>query len=122
MHLSAMKLNSVTFKTVGKCYSKYHSIQECIPVGCIPSVAVAVFGRGVSAGCLPGGCLPRRDVHPLPLWTEFLTHAWENITLPQLLLRTVTMYTRCIFMPKNDQLFCRILQTSAKGLALNIFP
>ena len=27
----------------------------------------------------PGGCLPRYS----PLWTEFLTHASENITLPQ---------------------------------------
>ena len=26
---------------------------------------------------------------PRPLWTEFLTHACENITFPQLLLRTV---------------------------------
>ena len=27
---------------------------------------------------------------PHPMWTEFLTHACENITFPQLLLRTVT--------------------------------
>ena len=46
-------------------------------------------------GCLPGGCLPGGvgvsawggykacwDTHP-PLWTEFFTHANENITLPQ---------------------------------------
>ena len=40
--------------------------QECIPVGCVPSAAVAVF-LGVSAqgsvfclrGVCPGGCLPR---------------------------------------------------------------
>ena len=67
--------------------------------GCLPS--------GVSAwGCLSGGCLPRRGrgvcpggvclevsaggegVHPL-LWTEFLTHTCENITFPQLRLRTI---------------------------------
>ena len=96
------------------------SKQECIPVGCVPSVAVVIGGgggsargvcrvcvcvsRGVSAQegvcvqgrcvcprggvcpgqvCLPGGCTPP------PLWTEFLTHACENITFPQLLLRTV---------------------------------
>ena len=121
MHLSPVKLNSVTFKTVGKCYSKYNSIQECIPVGCIPSAAVAVFfwgGGCLPRGCLPGGglpgggvclggCLPRRGVHPLPPVDRIdtrLTHAWENITLPQLLLRTVT-----------------ILQTSTKGLTLSIF-
>ena len=28
-------------------------------------------------------------VPPLPMWTEFLTYACENITLPQLLLWTV---------------------------------
>ena len=34
-------------------------LQECIPVGCVPSAAVAVCWGGVSArGCLPGGCLP----------------------------------------------------------------
>ena len=27
-----------------------------------------------------------------PLWTEFFTHAWENITFPQLLLQTVKSY------------------------------
>ena len=26
------------------------------------------------------------------VWTEFLTHACENITFPQLLLRTVIIY------------------------------
>ena len=38
----------------------------------------------------PGGCLP----HTLsPLWTEFLTHACENITLPQTTLRTVIKHS-----------------------------
>ena len=32
--------------------------QECIPVGCVPSAAVAISG----GGCLPGGCLPRAGV------------------------------------------------------------
>ena len=41
-------------------------------------------------GCLPGGCLPQCMLGYTPLlWTEFLTHACENITFPQLLLRTV---------------------------------
>ena len=35
-----------------------------------------------------GGCLP--DTPAPPVWTEFLTHACENITFPQLRLRTVT--------------------------------
>ena len=29
------------------------------------------------------------------VWTEFLTHACENITFPQLLLRTVIKRNRC---------------------------
>ena len=36
--------------------------RDCIPVGCVPSAAVALcYGRGVSGhgGCLAGGCLPR---------------------------------------------------------------
>ena len=135
------------------CLKYYCSVdilkQECIPVGCIPSAAVAIWGclpKGVSAswgvclggvsalvGCLlrgvsawgsvyPGECLPM-GVHPpqtqrqtasprprgryppdpeaegdTPLWTEFLTHACENITFPQLLLRMVNMtknFPRC---------------------------
>ena len=41
--------------------------QECIPVGCVPSAAVAICWGG---GCLPGGvsaqrgCLPRGGVCP----------------------------------------------------------
>ena len=37
--------------------------------------------------CLEGGVCP--GCTQLSLWTEFLTHARENITFPQLLLRTV---------------------------------
>ena len=83
--------------------------QECIPVGCIPPAAVVVGGclhqvpsqtrpppgpvtpPGADTPLDPGtrlapgtppGQTPLRD-QPLPLWTEFLTHASENITLPQ---------------------------------------
>ena len=41
---------------------------------------------GVSAlgGCLlPGDGIPASTEADAPLWTEFLTHAIENITLPQ---------------------------------------
>ena len=44
--------------------------------------------------CFPLPCMPPSHhacppaMHA-PLWTEFLTHACENITFPQLLLRTV---------------------------------
>ena len=86
--------------------------QECIPEGCVPSAAVAFSGAGcvclgnvcpgVSAqrgvclgGVSPWGlCLPlgdgRRGIYTSPsLWTEFLTHACDNITFPQILFRTV---------------------------------
>ena len=37
-----------------------------------------------------GVYLVHAGIHtPLPPWTEFLTHACENITFPQLLMRTV---------------------------------
>ena len=50
-------------------------LRESIPVGCVPSMAVAVGGV-----CL-GGVYPSMhwDRHPPPPWTEFLTHACENI-------------------------------------------
>ena len=38
-----------------------YSTQECIPVGCVPSVPSAVSGGGGASGggVLPGGVLPR---------------------------------------------------------------
>ena len=35
---------------------------------------------------------------PLPPWTEFLTHACENITFPQLLLQAVTKQVSLVTM------------------------
>ena len=57
-------------------------------------VCQGVSARGVSA---QGWCLPGvgGGVH-LSLCTEFLTHACENITSPQLSLRTV-MTLFCMF-------------------------
>ena len=71
---------------------------SCLLGGGVCPVGVCLGGclsRGVSArGCLPtlsegvsaqgGECLADN-----PLWTEFLTHACENITFPQLRLWTV---------------------------------
>ena len=56
---------------VGLNYYKLLDKQECLPVGCVPSVSVAIFvERGVLLRwCLPRrrcvsprGCLPRRGV------------------------------------------------------------
>ena len=65
--------------------------QECIPVGCVPPAAVAVPGglhqatpqsrHPMGADTPPEADTPREQTPPL--WTEFLTHAYENITLPQ---------------------------------------
>ena len=65
----------------------------------MPTVRCSGRLGGVSVwGCLPTEvsaqevvvvCVCLGGVHLPPLWTEFLTHACENITFPQLLLRTV---------------------------------
>ena len=65
-------------------WGKKPRIQECILVGWVPSTVVAVSGGGV---CL-WGCLPRNT-----RLTEWLTDRCKNIIFPQLLLRTVKMYT-----------------------------
>ena len=85
-------------------------LQDCIPVGCIPPAcwpyppACTVQGGAWPQGDLllggtwsrerevsglgwvsgPGGWYPSMHWGRLPpLWTEFLTHATENVTLPQ---------------------------------------
>ena len=53
--------------------------------------AVRCNGRVGGGGVCPGD-MSAQGVFTTPLWTEFLTHADENITFPpfpQLLLRTV---------------------------------
>ena len=47
---------------------------------------VSAQGGVLPGGVCPGGCLP--DPHPRPV--DRMTDACENITFPQLLLRTVT--------------------------------
>ena len=87
--------------------------QECIPVGCILSAAVAVcWGGGVSARgvsaqgavsaqggqCLPGGvCIPACTEADTPL-VDRMTDRCQNITLPQTSLRTVktTIYLELV--------------------------
>ena len=77
--------------------------QGCIPVGCVSSAAVAVFGEGClpggdvhpGGGCLPGGvCLGRgvcQGGEHLPPHRNRMADRCKNITFPQLRLRTVTI-------------------------------
>ena len=47
------------FLNVSTEFAEFSDKQECIPLGCIPSTAVAISGVGLPRGCLPGvGCLP----------------------------------------------------------------
>ena len=64
------------------------------PGGCLPRGGGKVSSQGgclgVSAhgGCLPRGCIPAcTEADPPSPWKEFLTHSYENITLPQLRIR-----------------------------------
>ena len=66
--------------------------QECIPVECVPSAAVAVGGRGrLPRGCVSQNVLGRGCVSHHALGGGGGTRACENITFPQLRLRTVKM-------------------------------
>ena len=94
----------------------FYTNKECIPTGCVPSAAVAVLGgRGVCPmgwgylshgghGLCPmrvgvsapwGGGLPRFCQTPTSV--NRMADACENITFPQLLLRTV-LYLNVYFM------------------------
>ena len=68
--------------------SPQNVIQECIPVGC----SAHLWGDGVCRGVSGQGGLPKGGVHLPPV--DRMTDACENITFPQLLLRTVTSKSR----------------------------
>ena len=68
----------------------------CVPGGhacrgaCMPGGVVHARGCACPGVCVPGGVWPGKAYWDKPSpRTEFLTHAWENITFPQLLLRAV---------------------------------
>ena len=72
--------------------------KQCIPVGCVPSAALAVSGSGWGVclgGCVcPGGCTPPCEQNH---------RRCKNITFPQLRLRTVKRNPNkllCIFHKK----------------------
>ena len=108
-------------KRCRRCKNK----QECIPVGCVTRASMVISGgAGVSTrgeGVHPLD--PEADT-PMPMacWdrpprTEFLTHAYENITFPQLLLLAVKIKIQCYkfkllgritikWKTENNYLFC----------------
>ena len=151
----------------GQMSSKHNFKQECIPVGCMPSTAVAVTPTPLPCmpplRCMPPchtyspathapchACLPHmspamhvplpcmfpghaypvlphmssRHTCPFPfchacpprhasstLLTKFLTHACENITFPQLLLRTVkriSKYDSKLHLEPGGPAICRV--------------
>ena len=57
----------------------YYEEQECIPVGCVTSAALAICPGG---GCLPGGVCPNACWDTTPM--NRMTDRCKNITLPQL--------------------------------------
>ena len=83
--------------------------------GCVSAHGGCLNGR---VGCLAGECLPNgvsawhggmsawgvsawQGCTSPPLWTEFLTQTCENITFPQLRLRTVKMPVNLNFVSTN---------------------
>ena len=58
--------------------------------------------------------------NPPPPWTEFLTHACENITFPQLLLRAVTsVYLKVMSTHSVRKIKCTSDKNSEKNLGVN---
>ena len=105
----------------GRCLPQY--MLEYLPGGCLPQcmlgylpgvsapVHAGIPALGMSAPLHAG--IPARGsaqcmlgYNPPPPWTEFLTHACQNITFPQLLLRTVIIYIYLQAVCCNDKIHC----------------
>ena len=74
--------------------------EECIPVECVPPAAVAIPGgfstrHPPKSRPRPGAAPPPRE--QTPFWTEFLTQACENITLPQTSFAGGNNISKCTF-------------------------
>ena len=98
------------------------------PRGCLP--------RGVSAqggvcprvrwGCLPGGCLPRAvsarggSATNQPPWTEFLSHASENITLQAVKIYTCQLaFVSRVFRAQMTAYFLATSETKFSLVKIN---
>ena len=91
MHSSRMRITRALTVSRGGVYLVTWGVLSprrgyLVPGGCLPrgGLQEGILGPGGvlshRVGVCPGGYLPR---YPPPLRTEFLTHAYENITLPQ---------------------------------------
>ena len=78
---------NITFATLLRTVTRMHSSR----------MRTARSLTAVCGVCVGGGSVC--GIHtPLPPWTEFLTHACENITFPQLLLQSVTKQVSLVTM------------------------
>ena len=101
--------------------------QECIPVGCVLPASVAVSPAGMSPAmhaplpCIPPQpCMPPFTMHtPLhyayPPEQNFLTHACESITFPQLLLWAV-------INKKNNYFYTEALWSGSNHIRVICWP
>ena len=89
-------------EVIKECESRSYQRQECIPVGCVPSAAVAAGAGGMypsmhwAVGCLPRGVSAQGRFCPDACWythplVNRITDRCKNITFPQFRLRTVKM-------------------------------
>ena len=89
LHCTQSKLHHVnSIINVHTSHRKRKRKQECIPVGCVlPACCPYLPACTAPRGCTWLGGVPAQGVYlprySLPPWTEFLTHATDNITLPQ---------------------------------------
>ena len=79
--------------------------QESIPVGCVPSAAVAV-GGGSNGGVCPGGCVFQYALRQTPSWTEFLTHASLRTVINSFRVRQLIWMGRHIIKTHSNPNFC----------------
>ena len=67
--------------------------QKCIPVGCVPSAAVAVYWECVGQGCVPGaGGVPKgRGVYQTPTCGQNDRYVWEHYLAATTFLTVVSV-------------------------------
>ena len=84
------------------CAPAIHAPRHTCPLPCMPPATHAPCHAHPCLPCTPPAMQsPSATLAPTmhaPLWTEFLTHACENITFPQFRLRTVINRWNRVFL------------------------